>query len=111
MVRPAIRLTAVRVSIFWSCCPCATDFVTNSAMLCSPSQKFFKPDQRASRTTAIKPGLRRVKQLDDSINDSVVSRVRKKVSLTLIDFQDQLNIQYESVGDTIVQLRGAFSSG
>ena len=46
MVKPAIRSTAVRVSIFCSYCSCATDFVTSSDMVCSPSQKkFSKPDR------------------------------------------------------------------
>src|SRR5580658_351713 len=48
MIKPAIRSKVVRVSIFCSRCPCATDFVTSSDMLCSPSQrKFSEPDQRA----------------------------------------------------------------
>jgi len=51
-------------------------------------KKFSKPDQRASRTIAIKPDLRGVKQLDDGIDDTFVSGVREEVSFALIDFQD-----------------------
>src|SRR5437762_11874658 len=37
-VKPATRCAAVRVSIFCPGCSCATDFVTSSDMVCSPSQ-------------------------------------------------------------------------
>jgi len=57
-------------------------------MVCSPSQKLSKPDQRASRTIAIKPDVRGVKQLDNGIEDTFVSSVRAEVSFALIDFQD-----------------------
>jgi len=45
-----------------------------------------EPDQRASRTTAIKAEVRAVKQLDDGIDDTFVSSVREEVSFPLIDF-------------------------
>jgi hypothetical protein len=49
-------------------------------MVRSPSQqKFSKPDQRASRTIAIKPDVRGVKQLDNGIDDTFVSSVREEV--------------------------------
>jgi hypothetical protein len=54
------------------------------------TKKFSKPDQRASRTTAIKPDGG-VKQLDNGIDDTFVSSVREEVSFALIDFQDQLD--------------------
>jgi len=58
-------------------------------MVCSPSQKkFSKPDQRASRTIAIKPDVGGVKQLDNGIDDTFVSSVREEASFALIDFQD-----------------------
>jgi hypothetical protein len=58
-------------------------------MVCSPSQKkFSKPDQRTSRTIAIKPDVRGVKQLDNGIGDTFVSSVREEVSFALIDLQD-----------------------
>jgi hypothetical protein len=58
-------------------------------MVCSPSQKkLSKPDQRASQTTAIKPDVRGVKQLDNGIDDTFVSSVREEVSFALIDVQD-----------------------
>ena len=37
------------------------------------TKKFSKPDQRASRTIAIKPEVRGIKQLDDGIDDTFVS--------------------------------------
>jgi hypothetical protein len=50
-------------------------------MVCSPSQnRFSKPDQRASRTIAIKPRVRGAKQLDNGIDDTFVSSVREAVS-------------------------------
>src|SRR5258706_3613126 len=79
IVKPAIRCTVVGVSIFCSCCSCATDVVTSSDMVCSPSQKkFSRPDQRASRTIAIKPEVRGVKQLDDGIGYIFVRAVLEK---------------------------------
>jgi hypothetical protein len=88
-------------------------------MVCSPSQKkFSKPDQHASRTTAIKPDARGVKQLDNGIDDTFVSSVREEVSFASIDFQDSLDGEKpyasglktlqsnENMGNTIVQLRG-----
>jgi hypothetical protein len=63
------------------------------------------------------------KQLDEGIGDTFVSGARRGVSFALIGFQDQLDAEslmpeaqrhcgrYESVGDTIVQLRGPFCSG
>jgi hypothetical protein len=41
MVKPVMRSPAVRVSIFCSCCSCATDFVTSSDMEYSPPQESF----------------------------------------------------------------------
>src|SRR5271163_1166335 len=41
MVKTVMRSTAVRVSILCSCCSCATNFLTSSDMVCSPSQKSF----------------------------------------------------------------------
>jgi hypothetical protein len=55
------------------------------------TKTFSKPDQRASRTITIKPEVRGVKQLDDGIDDTIVSSVREEVSLALIDFQDELD--------------------
>jgi hypothetical protein len=52
------------------------------------TKKFAKPDRRASRTIAIKPEVRGVKQLDNGIDDTFVSSVREEVSFVLIDFQD-----------------------
>jgi hypothetical protein len=49
--------------------------------------KSAKPDQRASRTIAIKPEVRGAKQLDDGIGDTFVSSVLKEVSFASIDFQ------------------------
>jgi hypothetical protein len=60
-------------------------------MLFSSTNKFSEPDQRASRTTAIKPEVRVVKQLDDGIDDTFVSSVREGVSFASIDFQDQVD--------------------
>ena len=58
-------------------------------MVCSPSQeKVSKPDQRASRTIAIKPDVREVKQLDDGIVDTFVSSVAGGRSFALIDFPE-----------------------
>jgi hypothetical protein len=52
-----------------------------------------------------------VRQSDGGIDDTFVSSMREDVSFAPIDFQDWLNSRYESMGDTIVQLRGAFGSG
>ena len=52
------------------------------------AKKFSKLDQRASRTIAIRPDVRGVKQLDHGIDDTFVSSRRKEVSFALIDFQD-----------------------
>src|SRR5580700_874927 len=41
-VKPAIRATAVRLSIFCACCSCATDFVRNSDMGISLHRKVCK---------------------------------------------------------------------
>ena len=51
------------------------------------TKKFSKLDQRASGTTAIKPEVREVKQLDDSVDDIFVSSVRENVCFALIDFR------------------------
>jgi hypothetical protein len=60
--------------------------------------------------------------LDDSIDNTFVSSVRQKISFDWF-VQDQLNgeertpqaprhcSRYESLGNTIVQLRGPFGSG
>ncbi len=49
--------------------------------MCSPSQaELSKLDQRASRTIAIKPEVKGVKQLDNGINDTFLSSVRGDVS-------------------------------
>jgi hypothetical protein len=93
-------------------------------MAYSPSQtKYSKPDQRASRTIAIKPEVSGEKQLDDGIDDTFVSSVREEVSFALIDFQDQLDgerpyapgmtlrSRHKSMDNTIVQLRGPSCSG
>jgi hypothetical protein len=56
--------------------------------MCCPSQKkLSKADQRASRTIAIKPDVRGVKQLDDGIDDTYIKYL-EEVSFALIDFQD-----------------------
>jgi hypothetical protein len=61
--------------------------------------------------------------LDDSIEDTFVSSVLEEVSFCLDRFSGQLQQEsriaqegthgnrYESMGDTIVQLRGPFCSG
>src|SRR5271168_1368311 len=65
MVKPALRSTAVRVSILCSCCSCAADFVRSSDMLCSPSPKsFLSAINLHLERFAIKPDARGVKQLD-----------------------------------------------
>jgi hypothetical protein len=56
-------------------------------MVFSFTEKFSTPDQRPPRTTAIKPDVRGVKQLDYSIDDTFVSSVLEEVSFALIDFQ------------------------
>jgi hypothetical protein len=57
--------------------------------VCSPPQKkSSKPDQRASRTIAIKPEVRGIKQLDHRIDDTFILSVREEVSFALIDFHD-----------------------
>jgi hypothetical protein len=57
-------------------------------MPCSPSQKKFSNlDQPASRSIAIKPEVKGVKQLDHGIEDIFVSSAREEASLALIDFQ------------------------
>ena len=67
--------------------------------------------------------MRGVKQLDHSIGDTFVSSVLEGVSFSLIDFQigrmeksrmpqaSTRGSRYQSMGDTIVQLRGSFCSG
>ena len=52
------------------------------------TKMFSKPDQRASHTITIKPGVKGVKQLDNGIDDTFVSSVREEVSFALIDFRD-----------------------
>ena len=67
--------------------------------------------------------MRGVNQLDHSIDDTFVSSVLEEVSFASIDFQASSveksrmpqagtrGSRYESIGDTIVQLRGPFCSG
>jgi hypothetical protein len=67
--------------------------------------------------------MRVVKQLDHGIGDTFVSSVLEGVSFALIDFQASRmeksrmpqasthGSRYQSMGDTIVQLRGSFCSG
>src|SRR5208282_639273 len=61
------------------------DSVACSGTVCSPlPKKFSKHDQRASRTSAIRPEVRGVRQLDDGIDDTFVSSVRQEASFALI---------------------------
>src|ERR1700722_7675491 len=126
IVKAAIRFTAVRVSIFCSRCSCATDSFIGSGMVCSPSQqKLSNSDQRACRTIAIRPEVRGRKQLDVGIDCAFYQLIKKHVTspkwphdserrLTRWLIRSRLSIRrnrYESMGDTIVQLRDAYCSG
>jgi hypothetical protein len=91
-------------------------------MMCSPSQKIF-PGPINVHLTAIKPDVRGVKQLDDGIDFTSESSVGEEVFFALIDFQGCRDGErrrpkawrhcnrYESMGNTMVQLRGPLSSG
>jgi hypothetical protein len=60
-------------------------------MVCSPSQEnFVSPINMRVEQVAIKPDVKGGKQLDDGIDDTLVSSVREEVSFSfaLIDFQD-----------------------
>jgi hypothetical protein len=46
----------------------------------SLAKKLSRPDHGASRTIAIKPDVRGVKQLDNGIDDTFVSSVREELS-------------------------------
>src|SRR5258708_17865572 len=72
MAKPAIPFTPLRVSIFCSCCSCATDFVTSSDMVCSPSQKRFLRPINVHLERLTKPQVKGVKQLDHGIGDTFV---------------------------------------
>jgi hypothetical protein len=89
----------------------------------SSAKKFSLPDQCPCSDIAIKPDVRGVKQLDQSIDDTFVSDAREEVFFALIDFETVWmersrmphahvhRRRYESIGNTIVQLRSPFSSG
>jgi hypothetical protein len=60
---------------------------------------------------AIKPEVSGVKQLDDGIDDTFVSVCGIPRQWVLVHVWLLQRSRYESMGDTIVQLRGPYCSG
>jgi hypothetical protein len=99
MVKAAMCFTAVPVSIFCFRCTCATGSVIGSVWCALLQKKVSKPDQRPSRTIAIKSSVR------EQNNWTIVSPIA--VCLGRLKYRSP----YKGIGNTIVQLRGQVCSG